>query len=117
MALSFEAQAIPLREDSRGTIRVGDTRVRLETVIYAFNQGYSAEEIMSKYPTLNLADIYAIVAYYLNHREAVDSYIQQQAEEAAELRQEIEARTGHQLLREWLLTRWQEHQKQTNDPT
>jgi uncharacterized protein (DUF433 family) len=113
MALSFEAQAIPLQEDSMGTIRVGKTRVRLESVVYAFNQGYSAEEIMSKYPTLDLADVYAVVAYYLNHREAVDEYIHQKGQEAAELRQEIEAHTGHQLLRERLLTRRQELQKQT----
>ena len=43
---SYVAQPPPLRELENGAIRVGDTRVSLDSVIHVFNQGYSAEEIV-----------------------------------------------------------------------
>lgn len=55
------AQVAPLQMDENGVLRLAGTRVRLETVIGAFNQGYAAEEILLKYPSLNLTDIYAAI--------------------------------------------------------
>lgn len=82
---------VPLRTDERGAIRVGDTRVLLQLVIYAFNQGESAESIVDSYSSLKLADVYAVIAYYLTHRAEVDAYIAQKDAEAERLRKEIEA--------------------------
>jgi uncharacterized protein (DUF433 family) len=110
MSVVVEAQTIPLREDSSGTFRVGNTRVRLDTVIYAFNNGHTAEEIVSQYPALNLADVYAVIAYYLNNRQAVDEYIRHGEEEAECFRAEIESRPDYQLFRERILARRQESQ-------
>ncbi|HEV8486180.1 MAG TPA: DUF433 domain-containing protein [Blastocatellia bacterium] len=62
----------PLRKDADGVIRVGGTRVSLDSVVVAFHDGSTPEEIVQQYPTLGLADTYAAVAYYLNHREEVD---------------------------------------------
>ncbi len=45
-----ETQAVPMKVDQDGVIRIGGTRVRLDTVIFAFNEGYTAEEIASQYP-------------------------------------------------------------------
>jgi uncharacterized protein (DUF433 family) len=106
--ISLEAQAVPLIVDSDGVIRVGKTRVRLDTVIYAFNEGYTAEEITSQYPVLNLADVYAVIAYYLNHRTTVDEYLQKRTETAAQMRQEVEAKPEYRALRERLLARRQQ---------
>jgi uncharacterized protein (DUF433 family) len=100
--LSFETPTLPLNADSKGTIRVGGTRVRLDTVVYAFNQGYTAEEILSQFPSLELADIYGVISYYLNHREAVDEYIQQQEKEAAQIKEQLESRPGYQAFRQRL---------------
>lgn len=105
-----KTQAIPLRTDSDGVIRVGGTRVRLETVVYAFNEGYTAEEIISQYPALDLPDVYAILAYYLNNRTMIEDYIRQRAEAAANIRQEIEARPEYKSFRERLLARRQKQQ-------
>jgi uncharacterized protein (DUF433 family) len=103
--MTLEAQAVPMRIDTDGVIRVGGTRVRLDSVIYAFNEGYTAEEIASQYPALRLADLYATIAYYLNHQDAVDEYLRQRAESAADLRAEIERKPEYQNFRNRLLAR------------
>jgi uncharacterized protein (DUF433 family) len=106
MALPLKADPSPLRRGSDGTIRIGQTRVPLETVVYAFNEGATAEEVAYRYPTLDLADIYATITYYLRHRIEVDEYIQDQETQAQELRQKIEAQQpDHRDLRERLLAR------------
>ncbi len=97
--------AIPLQESEDGVIRVGQTRVRLDTVVYAFNEGYTAEEIVSQYPALTLSDVYAVIAYYLGNRAAVDEYIAQRAELAQAIRREIESRPDAQAFRQQLLKR------------
>jgi uncharacterized protein (DUF433 family) len=106
--ISLEAQAVPLTIDSDGVIRISETRVRLDTVIYAFNEGYTAEEIASQYPVLNLADVYAVIAYYLNHRTIVDEYLKKRAEASVQIRQEVEARPEYRGFRERLLVRRQQ---------
>lgn len=78
------------------------TRVRLDTVVYAYNQGYTAEEILSQFPILDLVDIYGVISYYLNNREAVDEYIRQQEKEAAEIQEQLESRPGYQTFRQRL---------------
>ena len=100
-----ETQAVPMKIDRHGVIRIGGTRVRLDTVIFAFNEGYTAEEIVSQYPSLRLADVYAVIAYYLNNRIAIDDYVTKRTETATTLRQEIEATPEYQQFRERLLAR------------
>lgn len=107
MTLIVEAQSPPLQVDRDGVIRVGGTRVTLDTVVYAFDQGHTAEEIVSHYPALKLADVYAVISYYLNNQTAVTRYIRQQKEEAGEIWREIEAAPDYQLFRKRLLARRQ----------
>jgi uncharacterized protein (DUF433 family) len=108
MTLIVEAQSPPLQTDRDGVVRVGDTRVTLDTVIHAFNQGHTAEEIVSHYPALKLADVYAVVSYYLNNRAKVNAYLQQQEDSAEKIWREIEAAPDYQIFRERLLARRQE---------
>lgn len=105
MALPLIAQSPPLRMDDDGVIRVGKTRVPLETVVYVFNRGATAEEIVQQYPALELSDIYLVIGYYLQNRAEVDAYIREQREEAAQIRQENEARFDPTGIRERLLAR------------
>jgi uncharacterized protein (DUF433 family) len=89
---------VPLRADKHGKIRVGDTRVLLELVIHAFQQGESAEGIVESYPTLKLPDVYAVLAYYLTHRDDVDDYLRQADDAAERIQRETEANYSPETL-------------------
>lgn len=99
------AQPPPIQMDEDGVLRVGGTRVRLDTIIGAFNNGCAAEEILLKYPSLNLTDIYAVITYYLWHREEVEAYIEERHRLAEEVRRENETRFPPKDVRERLLAR------------
>ena len=105
MTLIVEPHPIPLRKDSDGTWRVGDSRVLLDLVIHAFNAGRTPEEIIQSYDTLNLEEVYSVIAYYLAHRAEVDAYLQQQEAEADALWKEIKKRFDYQEFRNRLLAR------------
>jgi len=105
MSLVIEAPPVPLRTDEHGVMRVGKTRVPLDTVVFAFNQGSSPEEIVLSYPTLDLEDVYAVVNYYLHNRAEVDCYLSQREAEAARVREENEKRFPPAGIRARLLAR------------
>jgi uncharacterized protein (DUF433 family) len=95
----------PLRLDMSDVLCVGQTRVRLDTVIFAFNSGCTPEAILEDFPTLNLPDIYAVITYYLRHRELIDAYLEERQKYAKKVRQEIEAIQPTNDLKERLLAR------------
>jgi uncharacterized protein (DUF433 family) len=105
MSLNVAPLVVPLEEDAYGVFRVGGTRVTLDTVIGFFLQGYSAEELADAFPTLELADIYAVIGYYLQRREDVDAYLKEREQQAAAIRREIEARPASRRFREQLAAR------------
>ena len=107
MALAIENEPYPLREDRDGTVRVGGTRVTLDTVVGAFNDGATAEEIAHQYPALALADIYATISYYLRHQRAVEEYLAEREAQAAVVRKENEARFPPEGIRARLMARRQ----------
>ncbi len=92
MALPIEAEPIPLIMDTDGVVRVGGTRVTLDTVVAAFEDGATAEEIVQQYPSLQLADVYAVIGYYLRRRSEVEAYLQQWQAQASEVRRQNEAK-------------------------
>lgn len=104
-AMSLSVTAIPLSTDEAGVIRVSDTRVSFDSVIFAFNEGATPEEIVQQYPPLNLPDVYAVIGYYLQHRAEVEDYLENRLAERLELRKELEARSDSQDIRERLLAR------------
>lgn len=91
VALEPKTLPLPLREEETGAIRVGDSRVLLELVIQAFQDGASPESIVQAYSTLSLSDVYLIVAYYLRHPEAIDAYIERREQQAESVRQKLSA--------------------------
>ncbi len=76
-----------------------------DTVVLAFNEGATAEEIVYQYPTLNLADVYAVLSYYLRQRDEVEAYLQQRQQVAAEIQQQNETRYDPHGIRARLLAR------------
>jgi uncharacterized protein (DUF433 family) len=108
MTLAVVAEPPPLKTNADGVVRVGNTRVTLDTVIAVFKQGTTAEEIVYRYPSLRLADVYATIAFYLNHQQEVETYLQLRQQQAQEIRKMNEARFDPQGLRDRLLARKQE---------
>ncbi len=102
---AFEATIPPLREDTDGVLRVGNTRVTLESIVIAFDMGATAEEIAHRYAALDIATIYEVIAYVLRHRPAVDDYLAARQEKAAEARVEVEKRFPPDGIRARLLAR------------
>lgn len=82
---------VPLHLDEHGKFRIGDTRVLLELVIRAFNDGETPESIVDSYSTLKLVDVYAVVTYYLANREEVDRYVREADQRIAQLQRDEEA--------------------------
>ncbi|HEY3414949.1 MAG TPA: DUF433 domain-containing protein [Armatimonadota bacterium] len=95
----------PLHMDEDGAIRVAQTRVTLDSILWSFRSGASAEGIAEKYPSLDLGDVYAVIAYYLWNRERVDDYLARRSQEEELALGEITARFPREGLRERLLAR------------
>lgn len=105
MALPSTLSPPPLRTDADGVVRIGGTRVPLETVISSFDRGAAAEEIVMRFPTLDLSAVYATITYLLQHRAEVDQYMAARRKEAQRVRAEVETRFDTSELRRKLLAR------------
>jgi uncharacterized protein (DUF433 family) len=82
---------VPLRVDESGAVRIGNTRVLFYLVVHAHQSGNSPETIVEMYDTLSLADVYAVIAYYLRHRDEVEAFLVEVEKGSAEIRRKIEA--------------------------
>ena len=105
MNLVVESSPTPLRADKHGVMRIGKTRVRLDTVITAWRQGESPEQIVENFDVLDLADVYAVISYYLHHRTEVEEYMARNQQEGDRIRAEQERRFPSTGMRERLLAR------------
>jgi uncharacterized protein (DUF433 family) len=103
--LAFDSRPPPLSQDENGVLRVGGTRVSLESVVLAFDRGASAEEIVDSFTTLDLASVYATLAYVLTHRAFVDEYLAQRRQQVGAEQAEAERRFPAEGLRARLLAR------------
>ena len=98
-------EMIPLEEDSKGVLKIRGTRITLDTIIYAFLDGATAEEIVQQYPSLNLSDIYYILGYYLSNQLEVEYYLQRRKQERLKLCERNEAQFDPQGIRDRLMAR------------
>ena len=61
----------------------------LDSIIYKFRQGRSPEAIQDAFPALSLSQVYAAIAYYLDHQSEIDAYLARNEETEAEFTREI----------------------------
>jgi len=99
------AEAVPLETNADGVVLVRGTRVPLDTVVTAFHQGATAEEIAQQYPSVSLADVYQVIGYYLRHTSELDDYLARRRQSADAVQQAIEARWPPHGFRARLLNR------------
>ncbi len=105
MTMTITNIPAPLHAHPDGVVRVAGTRVTLDTVVQAFLEGATPEEIQQQYPSLQLPHVYSVIAYYLYNRTQVDAYLQQRAQHIAEVRRQNEAHSSLVGVRERLLAR------------
>ena len=105
MTLLISSESVPLIEDANGVVRVGKTRVTLDTVVMAFSDGATAEEIAHQYPSLDLADVYSVIGYFLRRRSDVEEYLRRRQEESARVQKQNESRFDPHGIRDRLLAR------------
>lgn len=105
MSLTETTERVPIRTDAEGVVRVGGTRVTLDTLVAAFDAGATPEEMVQQYPSVALADVYSVITYYLRHQKEVCSYLVQRSHSAAEVRDGNEKRFDQSGIRDRLLAR------------
>jgi uncharacterized protein (DUF433 family) len=91
MSQAVDLLSIPLSLWDDGSMRVGGTRLTLDTIYEYFDAGYSPEEIAATFPVITLADVYAVIAYCLRNADSVRDYISRRDAHAAEARRRVES--------------------------
>lgn len=105
MVTTTLTETIPLKMNKDGVILISKTRVTLDTIIAAFSEGATAEEIAYQYPSVPLADIYSVIGYYLHQKKEVDAYLKRRTKDSEEVRKQNEAKFNATGIRERLLAR------------
>lgn len=109
--------SVPLFEDGQGGLRVTGTRVLLERIVHAFEDGATPESIVQSYDTLQLADVYAVLTWYLRNKTEVEAYMRERSEKAEDIRRTIEAKQpGRAELRARLTAR-RNHKEAVHAPS
>ncbi len=75
-----------VRQSENGAMRVGEHDISLDSVVIAYQQGYSPETIQQLYPALTLEEVYGAVAFYLANQTEVIEYLSQQESRWDEVR-------------------------------
>ena len=105
MPNSETIETIPMVTGADGVIRVSGTRVTLDSILLAFNDGATPEEIAQQYPSVPLAAIYHLIGYHLRHAAEMEEYLRRRSRDSQELRQQNEARWSPGGVRQRLLAR------------
>jgi uncharacterized protein (DUF433 family) len=117
MTIPIQSVAVPLFDDGQGGLRVTGTRVLLERIVHAFEDGATPEGIVQSYDTLQLPDVYAVLTWYLRHKADVEDYLRKREAEAETVRRKIEAKQPDRAeLRTRLMARRQAQKEVVHAP-
>jgi len=99
-------------EQREGMYCVAGTRVSLDSIVYAFLEGHTAESIQQSFPLSTLEQVYGAITYYLAHRKVIDAYLQEQAAAFETLKETLRRNNPHMVQRIAEI----KHQRQTTHP-
>ena len=105
--LQFKVSSPTFRWDEAGGIRIGKSRVTLDSLLVAYHNGSAPEEIAVQYSVLPLEEIYSTIAYYLSHRQEIDDYLNERRKKAEKHRSQLIQRHNLANLRQRLSARYQ----------
>jgi uncharacterized protein (DUF433 family) len=80
-----------------GAYQIADTRVSLDSLVYLFREGMSAESMVDSYPALTLEQVHGALAFYLGNQKEIDAYLVE-GQRAAELQHAQSRRTNAELI-------------------
>src|SRR5260370_40745061 len=80
-----------------GAYRIGDTRVSLDSLVYLFREGMSAESIVDSFPALTLEQVHGALAFYLANQKEIDAYLAE-GQSAAESQHRQSRQTNAELI-------------------
>lgn len=80
-----------VRQDEHGVMRIANTRVMLDSLIAAYEQGHSPESIRAQYPSLALNEVYGAITWCLEHPDEVEEYMKRQNALWTKLRADAQA--------------------------
>jgi uncharacterized protein (DUF433 family) len=101
----LDPRPVPLRVDDDKRLRMWDSRIPLEVIIEYYQRGMTPEEIVECYDLLRLSDVYTLIGYYLDNRNAVDEYLQYWKQRGDEMERMIRAAMPPGLKEELLKRR------------
>jgi uncharacterized protein (DUF433 family) len=80
-----------------GAYRVGDTRVSLDSLVFLFREGMSAESMVESYPALTLEQVHDAVAFHLGNQKEIDRYLTE-GQRTAEAHHKQSRQTNAELI-------------------
>jgi uncharacterized protein (DUF433 family) len=80
-----------------GVYSVGDTRVSLDSLVYLFREGMSAEGMVESYPVLTLEQVHGALAFYLENQKEINAYLAE-GERTAEAQHQASRETNAELI-------------------
>jgi len=80
-----------------GAYRVGDTRVSVDSLVYLFREGMSAESMVKSYPALTLEQVHGALAFYLGNQREIDAYLVE-GQRTAESQHQQSRQTNAELI-------------------
>jgi hypothetical protein len=89
-------------------------RWREVELLASYHNGSTLEEIAIQFSVLRLEDIYTSIAYYLNHRQEIDSCLEQRDQQAQQLRRQLTQEHNLVDLRQRLFTRQSQKESEQN---
>jgi uncharacterized protein (DUF433 family) len=93
-----------------GVYRIADTRVSLDSLVYLFREGMSAESMVESYPALTLEQVRGALAFYLANENEIDAYLLD-GQRASELQHRQSRQSNNELIAKLLRAR---HASQAN---
>ena len=90
-----------IKVDAQGIARVGNSRLKVLHLVAAQKAyKWTATELQSQYPSLSMAQVYAALAYYWDHRTALDAALSAELEAVDEMRDTTDESDAVKALRQ-----------------
>jgi uncharacterized protein (DUF433 family) len=82
---------------SESAYRIANTRVSLDSLVYLFREGMSADSMVDCYPALTIEQVHGALAFYLPNQKVIDTHVAE-GQRAAELQHKMSRHNNAELI-------------------